>query len=158
MTRTVLVAYRSHYGSSRRYAEWLAQGLHCPAAEWSRVRPAELAGAETLVLVGGVYAGCWSCASGVKKRAVQLADKEVVACFCGLTPRKEVDLDALKKQNIPAGDAAAFWLPGDFEFAALGLVHRGLIRLARRDLLGAAVHQTDGGELAPVLAHLQGEE
>ena len=39
MTKTILVAYRSHYGSSRRYAGWLAERLHCPAVEWDRVRP-----------------------------------------------------------------------------------------------------------------------
>ena len=91
----------------------------------------------------------------MKKRAAQLAGKEVVACFCGLTPREEVDLNALKGQDLPSG-AAAFWLPGDFDFAALGLVHKGLIRLARRDLLGVAVRRADEGELAPVLAYLQG--
>ena len=156
MTKTILVAHRSHYGSSRRYAEWLAEHLHCPAVEWDRVRPEAQAGGPPRGRVGGVYAGCWSCASGVKKRAAQLAGKEVVACFCGLTPREEVDLAALKGQNLPSG-AAAFWLPGDFDFDALGLVHKGLIRLARRDLLGVAVRRADEGELAPVLAHLQGE-
>ena len=54
MTKTILVAYRSHYGSSRRYAGWLAERLHCPAVEWDQVRPEALAGVQTLVLVGGV--------------------------------------------------------------------------------------------------------
>lgn len=31
-----LVVYRSHYGSTRRYAQWLAQALDADAAEEGR--------------------------------------------------------------------------------------------------------------------------
>ena len=157
MNHRQLVVYRSRQGSSRRYGEALAAQLGCAARESGQVRADEVAAAREIAVVGGVYAGLWRGTGWVKKWASQMADKRVAACFCGLTPAAEVDLAALQGQAPLPAEAAGFCLPGDFVYARLGPLYKGVIRLARKDLVGRDIRQFDLAALAPVAAFLRGE-
>ena len=52
-----LVVYRSHYGSTRRYAQWLAQALDADAAEERQADARLVQNYECVIFGGGLYAG-----------------------------------------------------------------------------------------------------
>ena len=52
-----LVVYRSHYGSTRRYAQWLAQALDADAAEERQADARLVQNSECVIFGGGLYAG-----------------------------------------------------------------------------------------------------
>ena len=53
----IAVIYKSKYGSTKQYAEWIAQALDAPLFEASSVNPAQLAEYDVVVYGGGLYAG-----------------------------------------------------------------------------------------------------
>ena len=56
MSKT-LVIFESKYGSTKRYAEWVADALSCSLLERKCVRPSDLEAADTIIYGGGLYAG-----------------------------------------------------------------------------------------------------
>ena len=54
-----IVAYKSKSGYTKTYAEWIAQELHCDIKENAEL--SDLAGYDTIIYGGGMYAGGFPC-------------------------------------------------------------------------------------------------
>lgn len=52
-----LVVHRSRTGFARRYAQWIAEELHCPSVPLETVSPEALAAADLVIFGGGVHLG-----------------------------------------------------------------------------------------------------
>ncbi len=62
-----IIVYRSKYGASKKYAEWLAEetGFRCVSIK--EVKTDELASCDTVIVGGGIYASGFAFTSFLKK-------------------------------------------------------------------------------------------
>lgn len=67
-----LVVYRSHYGSTRRYAQWLAQALDADAAEERQADARLVQNYECVIFGGGVpFPVSWTVKMKKKQKETQ---------------------------------------------------------------------------------------
>ena len=57
MPEKILVAYTSKYGSTRKYAEWIASALNADLFAAQTVEPKVLSQYDVVIYGGGLYAG-----------------------------------------------------------------------------------------------------
>ena len=81
-----IVIYKSKYGSTKQYAEWIAEELSCTAVEAKSVKPDELAKYDTIIYGGGLYAEIINGVSLITKNIQKLSDKKIVIFTTGITP------------------------------------------------------------------------
>lgn len=53
----IAVVYKSKYGSSKKYAEWIADELKAELFEHSKIKKDDLLKYDTIIYGGGLYAG-----------------------------------------------------------------------------------------------------
>lgn len=56
MVKTAVI-YKSQYGFTEKYAQWIAQELDADLLESARTKRADLSAYDTLIFGGGLYAG-----------------------------------------------------------------------------------------------------
>lgn len=78
-----LILYRSFLGSSKKYAEWLHEDVPSDILKFSKSGGKVLASYDTVVLIGGTYAGWLSLAGYLKGKWKKLQGKRVVFVTVG---------------------------------------------------------------------------
>ncbi|MDY3282179.1 flavodoxin domain-containing protein [Dysosmobacter sp.] len=175
-----LVTYASKYGSTERYARWIAAALDCPCKEVREVREEDLARCGVLIHGGGLYAGGLSGIRVVTDHAAALAGKPVVVFSCGLAD----PADPVNAERIEAGVSRAlgpelsarvrqFHLRGAIDYQRLNPLHRAMMAMLRKsalkkgyenlrdedrlmvDTYGRRVDFTDEASIAPLLAYIR---
>ena len=126
-----LVVYRSHYGSTRRYAQWLAQALDADAAE---ERQADAR--------GGLYAGSIAGAARMAKLYGALQGKRLAMFTVGLSDPS--DPENVKKIMQDAARAFTpemlenicfFHLRGGMDYRNMRPVHKAMMAMLKKMLL-----------------------
>ena len=176
-----LVTYASQYGSTERYARWIAAALSCPCKEVRQVRDDDLSRCGVLIHGGGLYAGGLSGIRLVTDHAGALADKPVVVFSCGLAdPADPVNAERIETGVSRAlGPALAervrqFHFRGAIDYDRLNPVHRAMMAMLRKsalkkgyenlraedklmvDTYGQRVDFTDEGSVAPLVEYVRG--
>lgn len=112
------VVYKSKYGATRQYAEWIAKELNCPVFEQSKITPEELKSCEVVVYGGGLYAGM---INGIKW-AKKYDNKKLIIFAVGLTTPETINLETLSKP-LPL-HAKLFYFRGKQDSGELSLPHK----------------------------------
>lgn len=175
-----LVTYASKYGSTEKYARWIAGALDCPCKEARQVSGADLARCGVLIHGGGLYAGGLSGIRLVTDHAGALANKPVVFS-CGLAD----PADPVNAERIETGVSRAlgpaltervrqFHFRGAIDYGRLSPVHRAMMAMLRKsalkkgyenlraedklmvDTYGQRVDFTDEGSVAPLVEYVRG--
>jgi menaquinone-dependent protoporphyrinogen IX oxidase len=81
-----IVIYKSRYGSTKQYAEWIAEELVCEAREARTVNVDELIGYDTIIYGGGLYAEVIAGVTLITKNFDKLSDKKLIVFTTGITP------------------------------------------------------------------------
>ena len=169
-----VVIYKSKYGSTERYAQWIAQELGAPIFEAAQIKPAQLASYDVVVYGGGLYAGGINGVGLVTKNPC----KSLVVFTVGLADPGITDYSEVLKRNLP-GDALAktkvFHLRGGIDYQKLGLAHKGMMAIFRKatakkdtaqlsgeekaiiETGGKSVDFTDKETIAPIVALVKGQ-
>ena len=90
MTDT-LILFRSKYGASRQYAQWLHEQIPSELAEQSSIKPQNLKAYSQIVLFGGIYAGSIAGVTFLIKHRELLAGKTLAVFAVGGSPAKEAE-------------------------------------------------------------------
>ena len=85
MTDT-LILFRSKYGASRQYAQWLHEQIPSELAEQSSIKPQNLKAYSQIVLFGGIYAGSIAGVTFLIKHRELLAGKTLAVFAVGASP------------------------------------------------------------------------
>ena len=86
-TRCSPVLYKSKYGASKQYAEWIAEDLNCIAIDVKNAIPDDLENYyDTIILGGGLYANSIAGASLIVKKFEKLKNKNLIFFSVGITP------------------------------------------------------------------------
>lgn len=99
MDRTIVI-YQSKYGSTKKYANWLAQMLQCEAVEKKQFNAKHFDNYDTIIYGGGIYAKGIAGLSLIKKNISKLNNKRVVCFAVGASPFNEAAFNELKQKNF----------------------------------------------------------
>ncbi len=95
-----IVIYKSKYGSTKVYAEWIANELGCNTIDAKNVKVDDLLGYDTIIYGGGLYAEVINGVSLITKNIEKLKDKKIIIYTTGITPtdvREYYDDEVIKK-------------------------------------------------------------
>lgn len=90
--KKVVVLYQSKYGSTKRYAEWIANELKSDLLEGSKVKAEDLLSYDTIVFGGGLYASGINGISIITKNFPSIKDKNLIVFTVGLGDTKEKEI------------------------------------------------------------------
>lgn len=132
-----VVVYKSKYGSTKAYAEWIAEELGCEAFEASQIKASDLEPYDTIVYGGGLYAEVIAGVSLITKNIEKLKDKKLIVYTTGLTPmdcREYYDKLVVDKnfKNGVYSQIKMFNYPGKMIVSELSLVHKGAIKTLKK--------------------------
>lgn len=83
---STIVVYKTKYGSTKTYAEWIAEELCCEAVESKNVKAEDLLNYDTVIYGGGLYAEIINGVSLITKNIDKLRDKKIIIFTTGITP------------------------------------------------------------------------
>lgn len=130
----ILVVYRSKYGATKKYAEWLSDALGCKIVESSKCNRSMLADYDTIVYGGGIYATGIAGFSLIKRNFEILKNKKVVVFAVGASPYGESAFAALRERNFPdqMRDVPCFYCRGAFDERTMTMGDRILIKMLKK--------------------------
>ena len=129
----IAVVYKSKYGSTKQYAQWIAEALGARLFESSSIKPSELGNYDVVIYGGGLYAGS---INGVKLVAKEAACKQLVVFTVGLEhTTAEECADILAKAFTPErlAETKTFHFRGNLNYKTMGLIHKGMMAVVKRE-------------------------
>lgn len=96
----VVILYQSKYGSTKKYAEWLAEELAGDLLETKKATAEQIAQYDVVILGGGIYASGIAGISFLKKHFEKIKDKKIIVFAVGASPYDEKAMAALRKRNL----------------------------------------------------------
>ena len=140
----IIVVYTSIYGSTKTYAEWIAEALDARLARVKEITPGNLGDYDTVVYGGGLYAGG---IAGIK-RITQVTCKNLVIFTVGLADPATTDyspvIDGLSAELRK--NARFFHLRGGIDYKRLGLLHKAMMAIKKREIIKKTASELTGEE------------
>ena len=134
MSNTVVV-YKSRYGSTKKYAQWISEEIKADLFDKSKIDISKLKEYDTIVYGGGLYASGISGVSMIINNYEKLKDKRLVVFTVGLasTDREEVFIPIIEKSfsKEMLENIKFFHLRGGIDYKKLGLVHRSMMAMLK---------------------------
>ena len=84
---STIVVYKTKYGSTKTYAEWIAEELGCVAVDAKSIKADDLLMYDTVIYGGGLYAEVINGVTLITKNIEKLRDKKIIVYTTGITPR-----------------------------------------------------------------------
>jgi len=140
MNNTVVI-YKSKYGSTKRYAEWISQELNCELLENSKIKPELLNKYDTVIYGGGIYAGNILGVSLIIKNFDILKNKKLAIFTVGFgNPAETTTIDNIyeniNKVFTPEikSKITFFHLRGAMDFTKLSFFHKLIMSMLKKML------------------------
>ncbi len=140
--RKIVVIYESKYGSTRCYAQWIAEELTCSLFERKDFNPKDFTKYDVIIYGGGLYAGGVSGIKFITQNWKLLKNKQVVLYTCGLAEPEDTDnLSTIRKSlsKILSPEILEqirlFHLRGGIDYSRLSFTHKAMMSMLRRMLL-----------------------
>jgi menaquinone-dependent protoporphyrinogen IX oxidase len=137
MTGKSIVVYKSKYGSTKRYAEWIAAELKADLRSRSEVALLDLKEYDTVIYGGHLHAVGIAGLELIEKNLDCLRDKKLIVFSVGAAPIKEETVNAVIKANFcpeVRSKIAFFALRGAFNYGKLNFVDKTLMFLLKLKL------------------------
>ncbi len=136
-----IVIYKSKYGGTKKYAEWIAEELGCSAIDAKTVKIEDILKYDTIIYGGGLYAEVINGVHMLVKNMDKLKDKKVAVFTTGITPidcRDYYDKMVIEK-NFKEGlgkNVRVFNYLGKMVIDELSLVHRTALKTLKKIMQG----------------------
>lgn len=130
------VLYKSKYGATRQYAEWISQRLGLPAIDLESIHPAQLISYDFLIIGSSVYMGKTLIKDWMKVHKTVLRNKKLFLFVVSATPSSEREKQQqIVQDNVPEGLVPAdhiFFLPGRLQIGQLSRIDRLILKMGMR--------------------------
>ena len=129
-----IILYTSKYGSTKRYAEWLAEKTGFDCVETKKAKIEDVKQYDTILLGGGIYASGIAGLSFLKKNIAQLREKKVIVFCDGASPYEERAFQQIVAHNLKDSLAGlpCFYCRGAWDPDAMSLADRTLCRMLQK--------------------------
>ena len=126
-----IIIYKSKYGSTRKYAEWLKEATGFEMAEAGKIKIGEVAKYDTIIYGGGIFAGGIIGISFLKKNIEKLKGKKLVAFCCGAFPFDADFIKELKERNLSGelSEIPLYYCRGAFDLANMHFADKMLCKM-----------------------------
>ena len=136
-----IVVYKSKYGSTKAYAEWIAEELGCSAVEAKAIKAEDLRQYDTIIYGGGLYAEVINGVSLITKNIDKLDGKKLVVYSTGLTPpecREYYDRLVVEKnfKNDACKKIKVFNFLGKMIIDELSIPHKAALKTLKKIMSG----------------------
>lgn len=131
MKKTAVI-YKTKYGSSEKYAKWIAEDSSADIYKVKEIKPEGLEQYDTIVYCGGLYAGGVLGFSFIKKNYHRLSDKKLIVVGVGATLKEGDATEEVKSQNLTdemKDKAQFFLLRGALNYKKMKIIDRLLMFL-----------------------------
>ncbi len=121
------VLYKSKYGTTKQYAQWIAQETGGDLYEMPHVTVSDLEKYDTLIIGGGLYAGGMLGFSFFKKNYTALAGKKLIVFSVGASFDNKTNTDTIKTANLSPEmqeKVAYFHLRGGLDYPSMKKLDR----------------------------------
>ena len=133
-----VVLYRSRYGSTKQYAEWIAEALGADIFPADAFPAEKFAEYDTVIFGAPVFGGAVLGIAGVENNLAVLQKKRLIIFTVGLTsPKAEQQLADLAAKNFSAAlqnHAEFFHFRGALEYQKLSFGYKILLRMIRSSM------------------------
>ncbi len=156
-----IVIYKTKYGSTKNYAEWIAEELGCEAIDAKAVSIDMLKDYDTIVYGGGLYGEVINGVSLITKNIDKLRGKKIAVYTTGITPlscRDYYDAYVIKK-NFKSGvpeNIKIFNFLGKMVVDELSLVHKTAIKTLKK-IMSSKENPSDMEKLLVELCDADGD-
>ena len=138
---SAIVVYKSKYGSTKAYAEWIAEELGCEAVDAKSVKADDLTVYDAIVYGGGLYAEIISGVSLITKNLSKLEGKKIAVYSTGITPldcREYYDKLVIEKNFKPEmlSEIKVYNFLGKMVIDELSLPHRTALKTLKKIMSG----------------------
>lgn len=171
-----IIIYKSKYGATKKYAEWLQEMTSFYCIEISKALVNEVSQYETIILCGGIYASGIAGVSFLKKNIEKLKNKKIVILCVGASPYDENSFAEIRANNLKDDlkDIPLFYGRGAWNESKMKFIDRTLCKMLQKSVakkdpstyepwmkaLMCAVGQdcdwTDKKYLIPLLDYIEG--
>ena len=156
-----IVIYKSKYGSTKTYAEWIAEELSCKAVDAKQVKIDDLKEYDTIIYGGGLYAEVIAGVTLITKNMEKLAGKKLIVYTTGITPLDCRDYyDKMVMEKNFKGDTASkikvFNFLGKMVLSELSLVHRTALKTLKK-IMSSKENPTEMEKLLVTLCDADGD-
>ncbi len=135
--KKVAVIYKSSYGSTKRYAEWIAKEVHGDLFERSQVKVSDLSSYDVIVYGGSLHAVGIKGVKLISDNFSQLENKKVIVYGVGASPAREEAIKAVFEKNFAEGirdKVNFFMLRGGFNYHKLSIGDKFMMNMLKRHL------------------------
>ena len=123
-----IVVYESKYGSTEKYAKWIAEELNCKASKLSETNLDELNNYDNIIFGGWIYAGKLEGFKVIQKHKEKLKDKNLLVYAVGLADGEDPQYQAFKEKHFKEfNNIQSFYLRGTRNFNILTLKDKVMI-------------------------------
>ena len=129
--KNVVIVYKSKYGSTKQYAEWIATELGASVFDVSSIKPSQLINYDVVVFGGGLYA---SGINGVKL-VTKNPWKGLVVFTVGAGNPRNTDYSVILSKNFPneiLSKIKVFHFHGGIDYEKLGIIHRIMMAMVKK--------------------------
>ena len=129
-----IILYKSKYGATKRYAQWLSEETGFEIRENSKVRVSDVKEHDVLILGGGIYASGVAGLEFLKKNIDQLRDMKIIVFCDGASPYEEKAFEEIRNHNMKGKlqDIPFYYCRGAWDMEAMNLVDRNLCKMLRK--------------------------
>lgn len=177
----IAVIYQSKYGSTKKYAQLIAEELSCDLFERKGIRSEQLTDYGTIIYGGGLYAGGVSGIDLIVKSFDSLKDKNLILFTCGLADPNDIDntnhiRESLNKVFTAQMQSSIkiYHLRGGIDYSKLSIVHKSMMAMLHKMLskkeydslreedkqmlatYGKIVDFTDKNTIEPIISYVRG--
>lgn len=134
---STIVIYKTKYGSTKTYADWIAKEIVCKTADAKKIKINDLQNYDTIIYGGGLYAEVIAGVSLITKNIDKLSGKKLIVYTTGITPmdcREYYDEMVWKKNFKPEmkDKIKIFNFPGKMIMSELSSVHRAALKTLKK--------------------------
>ena len=131
-----IILYKSKYGSTKKYADWLSEATKFSCVETDKVDIKSIGDVDVVILGGGIYASGIVGLKFLRKNIGVLKDKKVVVFCCGASPYEEKGFLQLKEHNmkVDLSNIPLFYCRGAWDLDSMSFIDRKLCNMLRKML------------------------
>ena len=136
-----IVIYKTKYGGTKKYAEWIGEKLGCEVVDAKKIKIDDILKYDRIIYGGGLYAEIINGVHMLTKNMDKLQNKKIAVFTTGLTPpdcRDYYDKMVIEKnfkEGLPE-NVRVFNYLGKMVVSELSLVHRTALKTLKKIMQG----------------------
>ncbi|TCT15377.1 menaquinone-dependent protoporphyrinogen IX oxidase [Natranaerovirga pectinivora] len=134
MKEKTVILYKTKYGSSKKYAQWISEEVNCEVYEVTDISTDQLIKYNTIVFVGPLYAVGILGFSKIKKKYSTIKNKKVIVVSVGASPAHPEAVNDIINGNFTnemKERVEFFHLRGAFNFNKLNRIDKFMMALLK---------------------------